>query len=125
MAMIRTRRLAWGRLGPAAGRVDGEASPRLISGDVYVVPMGYRAILRDHRFTTSDVGPDMFSVYTYARIGGVLHYIDGVNETRVGGSKVATLLCDLVLEEGDVYGLECNLGDLSYYITGALLVLPS
>lgn len=131
MAMIRTRRLAYGYVQGVSERGTGdyirtpEVGATFLDHVAYTVPAGVRAILRDGRFGTSDpaaIGDFPLQCFFYALVSGVKYYIDGAQGTR-NIPNTAMLVCDVVLEAGDQLGFESGFTPIWYYISGAELTL--
>jgi hypothetical protein len=136
MAMLRTRRIAYGRIEEGATldirdlpirSLNGPGSPRAnVSGQVYTVPAGYRAILRDWRLLMGvSATPEDYGVLPYVILsGGPTIYLEQWNGER-GRSSGIGRQTDIVLEAGDTLGLLTNLPPLDYYISGALLTVTA
>lgn len=122
MAMLRTRRLAIGKIGTLA-RPAPLAIP--VNRKIYTCPPDNRAIVRDIRLYARRVltGTLTATTYFYIDHSGEPEVIIWGVKHREGSPPAWDLVCDVVLEPGDVLGVFTSLGDIDYTVSGAELPL--
>lgn len=126
MAMLRTRRIAVGRIEEAQRDRESTHPLATVIADVFTCPAGYRAILRDWRILLGFAAdPNSFGVIPYLLpAGGVIYYTNEWHPTGRENSNIEKQT-DMVLEPGDTVGLLSNLPPVDYWISGALVTLPA
>lgn len=117
--MLRTRRLALGRL--AAVTKPGPAGdPRITDTPIYVVPAGYRAIVREVALHVNG-GTAGEWVVLYVSTGTASVNVLRHSFTTVPAEVVDSR--DFVMESQNVLVIAGTVPSVDYYISGAELIL--
>lgn len=121
MSMVRTRRLAFGLSDEFVSISSPRYGEKAFGGPVYVCPPGRRAIIRDIIVASVAGGP----------AGSTLIWVSPWDDQDILIAAPSTSsaysgwhgVLDAVLEENDELVLATDLNDVSWYISGAELVL--
>lgn len=121
MAILRTKRLARGRVNPS-GMASELPTEKVISEIVYTCPPSTRAIVRDIRLVSSAaVAGGWTYIYVYGSGAPTIVWVGVITDLPLGGTGTA---CDVALEPGDNLAIDSSLDQLDWYITGAELPIP-
>lgn len=112
MALLRTRQLGRGRI--------TNAEMRAITTAFFVVPDGYRAVVREVRLTVTSAPPAAKTLFLYIPASG------GYPDVNVWSGTVSAAMnivqaCQLVLHGGSGLTMVCELPRLDWVVSGALL----
>lgn len=119
MAMLRTRRLTFGRLA-ALQKPGPDSNPRITDTPIYVVPAGRRAIVREISLHVNG-GTSGEWVVLYVSTGTASVNILRHTFTVIPAELVEVR--DLVMEPQNVLSIAGTVPSVDYYISGAELLL--